>query len=311
MTPPTDVGTVGDFEAALEQADEKIRLTGNLALSHAYTLSGDTEIDLNGHDITANLNDDLFTADGNTLIFKGDGNVSNKKRIAHAVNGGQVIINGGNFTTQKEAFIASNHGKITLNDGHISCVECALNIAGNAELEMNGGVVETSDNMGIGTNGNAGRGGNVITMNAGKIDASIQSAGYEAIGVYIANNDTFVMNGGEIIANGGTGLCMRAGDVTIHGGTITATKTAKDGTIVPDGKIADKNTIMLDCAAVIYHESADYPGKAGMKLSIEGGTLTGVDHSVQVLSNEAEPQVFVRGGTLTPPYPEPTAQAGE
>lgn len=190
------------------------------------------------------------------------------------------------------------------NNGHISCNECALNAGGNAVIEMNGGLIETNDNMGIATNGSDGRGGNTIIMNGGKIDASIRSSGYEAIGIYIANNDVFVMNDGEVIANGGTGLCMRAGDVTIHGGKITATKTNKQGVEVPDGKIADKNTVMMDCSAVIYHESANYPGKAGMKLTIDGGILTGVDHSVQVLSNEMTPQVFVTGGTLTPVYPE-------
>ena len=219
-------------------------------------------------------------------------------------NNGSVVIDGGSYMSNKEAFFASNGGKIVFNDGYVRSVECAMNIGGNGILEMNGGKIETIDNMGIGTNGSSGRGGNVITMNGGKIDANIQSAGYEAIGVYIANSDTFIMNGGEIIANGGTGLCMRAGEVEIHGGKITATGTKKDGTPVADGKIGDGSWVMEGVSAVIYHESANYPGKAGMKLTIDGGELTGANHSVQVLSNEETPQVFVTGGTLVPAYPE-------
>ena len=221
-------------------------------------------------------------------------------------NGGQVVIESGTYIAQKEGFKAYGSGsKMTMNGGTVKTVECALGVNEGAELVMNGGLVETSDNMGIGTNGSAGQGGNVITVNGGKVDASIKSPGYEAIGIYIANNDTFVMNDGEVIANGGTGLCMRGGNVTIHGGTITATNVDKNGNVVPDGKIADKNTTMMDCAAVIYDEAANYPGKEGMTLTIDGGTLTAVDHSVQVLSNETEPKVFVTGGNLTPAYPEP------
>ena len=153
--------------------------------------------------------------------------------------------------------------------------------------------------MGIATNGSNGQGGNAIVINGGKIDAHITSAGWEACAVYVANNDTFVMNGGELVANNGAGICMRAGDVTIHGGSITA--TGEPGTT---GKIGDAK-YQMGKSAVIYHEKANYPGKAGMKLTIDGGTFTGVDHSVEVLSNEAEPQVFVTGGTFVPVYPEP------
>ncbi len=217
-----------------------------------------------------------------------------------------AVINGGTYITQNEGFQVFGEGsKVIMNDGTLQTVECGISASYSANVEMNGGLIQTSDNMGISTNGNAGRGGNTITMNGGKIDASIKTSGYEAIGIYIANSDTFIMNGGEVVANGGTGLCMRGGDVTIHGGSITATNTDKNGNVVPDGKIADKNTTMMDCSAVIYDKLAGYSGGENMRLTIDGGTLTAVDHSVQVLSDEAEPKVYVTGGTLTPAYPEP------
>ena len=278
-------------------------LRGDIVLTESIPVTADTVINLNGYTIGATLSSALFTVNGTKLTFRGEGTVQNRKWIANVANNGRVTVDGGNFVTQNEAFIASNGGTIIFNDGHISCVECGLNAAGNATVEMNGGLIETSDNMGIATNGTDGRGGNTITMNGGKIDASIRSTGYEAIGLYIANTDTFVMNDGEIIANGGTGLCMRGGNVTIHGGKITATKTNKQGVEVPDGKIADKDTVMYGCSAIIYDEAANYPGKAGMTLTIDGGIITGVEHSVEVRSNEETPQVFVTGGTLSPVYP--------
>lgn len=188
-----------------------------------------------------------------------------------------------------------------MNGGYVKTQETAISANQGGTIEMNGGLIETIDNMGIATNGSNGQGGNTIIMNGGKIDAHITSAGWEACAIYVANNDTFVMNGGELVANNGAGLCMRAGDVTINDGTITATGEA--GTT---GKIGDAK-FQMGKSAVIYHEKANYPGKAGMKLTINGGAFTGVDHSVEVLSNEAEPQVFVTGGNFTPVYPEPVA----
>ena len=257
------------------------------------------ELDLNGHTVETNFNNPVFVVNGAKLTLKG-GNINAKKNVVRVNNGGEVRIESGTYDSKNEAFKAVGTGsKITLNGGTVKSVECALGVNQGAVLEMNGGLVQTSDNMGIGTNGNAGQGGNTITMNGGRIEANIVTAGYEAIGVYIANSDVFVMNGGEIVANNGTGLCMRAGDVTINNGTIIAT-----GEPGHDGKIADDPTIMTGTSAIIYHESANYPAKEGMKLTVKGGTITGVDHSVQVLSNEITPNVHVSGGTLTPAYPE-------
>ena len=210
------------------------------------------------------------------------------------------MIESGSYTSGYEGFKAIGSGsKVTMNGGHITSQETAISANQGGIIEMNDGLIETIDNMGIATNGSNGQGGNAIVINGGKIDAHITSAGWEACAVYVANNDTFVMNGGELVANNGAGICMRAGDVTIHGGSITA--TGEPGTT---GKIGDAK-YQMGKSAVIYHEKANYPGKAGMKLTIDGGTFTGVDHSVEVLSNEAEPQVFVTGGTFVPVYPEP------
>ena len=242
----------------------------------------------------------LFLADGATLTFTGSGTVQNGKWIANAVNGGTVILESGEFVSRNEGFKAIGAGaKVTMNGGHMTTQETAISANQGGTIEMNGGLISTIDNMGIATNGSNGQGGNTIIMNGGKIDAHITSAGWEACAIYVANNDTFVMNGGELVANNGAGLCMRAGDVTINDGTITATGEA--GTT---GKIAD-GKFQMGKSAVIYHEKANYPGKAGMKLTINGGIFTGVDHAVDVQSNEAEPQVFVSGGTFTPAYPEP------
>lgn len=243
--------------------------------------------------------------DGGKLTVQGNGTVLTKGRMALARHGGEVIIENGTFESATSDVVRVEDGKVTINGGDLTGREGAVYAReGGSMIIVNDGHLTGTDNFAIATNGSSGMGNNHITINGGKFEGNIQSPDYEAIGIYIANDDTFVMNGGEIIAYGGTGLCMRAGDVTINGGKIIATNVDKNGNIVADGKIGDDPTIMEGCSAVIYHESANYPGKAGMKLTIKGGTITGVDHSIQVLSNEALPQVFVTGGTLTPAYPE-------
>ena len=283
-------------------------MTNNLRLTKQYNLANETELDLNGNTITSTISAPLFMVTGKVTI-KG-GSASTRGQMAQVKNGGNLTIVDGTYTSAAADVIrVGTDGTVTINGGELTGREGAVACRdGGSTVTINGGTLVGTDNYAVATNGSAGMGNNVITINGGKLEGNITSPGYEAIGVYIPNHDTFVMNGGEIIAHGGTGLCMRSGDVTINNGTITATNVDKNGNIVADGKIGDDPTVMTGCSAVIYHESANYPGKEGMKLTVKGGTITGVDHSIQVLSNEAQPQVFVTGGILTPVYPEPVTE---
>ena len=240
------------------------------------------------------------------------GNASTKGQFAQVKNGGDMTVENGTFTSSAADVIrVGTNGKVTINGGELTGREGAVACRdGGSTIVVNGGTLVGTDNYAIATNGSNGMGGNTIIINDGVMEGNIQAAVYEAIGVYVANNDVVVINGGSIVANGGTGICMRAGDVTINGGSITATNVDKNGNVVADGKIGDDSTVMTGCSAVIFHETSNYPGqKQGvMKLTVNGGTITGVDHSIQVLSQAAEPKVYVTGGTLTPVYPEPVVE---
>ena len=282
-------------------------MTNNLRLTKQYTLNNDVELDLNGHTLNSTISAPLLMVKGKVSV-KG-GNVSTKGQFAQVKDGGEITIENGTYTTSAADVIRLgtngtaivNGGELTGREGAIACRD------GGSTIIVNGGTLVGTDNYAIATNGSNGMGGNRITINDGTFEGNIQSAGYEAIGIYVANNDVFVMNGGSVVANGGTGICMRAGDVTINGGSITATNVDKNGNVVADGKIGDDSTVMTGCSAVIFHETSNYPGQTQgeMKLTVNGGTITGVDHSIQVLSNAEEPKVYVTGGTLTPVYPEP------
>jgi hypothetical protein len=295
-------GNITSQEDLIEQFQngDNVILDADVVLDEVIELDHDFDIDLNGKTLTGTTSGSAyqFVANGAKLTIK-NGNIVNNGRIANAVNGGEVIIESGTFNSGDVAFTAIGSGsKITMTDGAVNAVEGGLMAVDGAEVIIEHGEINVSDNFCIGTNGSSGRGGNTIIMNGGTLTGRITSAGYEAIGVYIANNDTFIMNDGEIVAIDGAGLVMRGGHVTINEGIIAATGEA--GTT---GWVGDNKTKMSK-SAIIYHESANYPGKAGMSLVINGGTIIGVDHSVEVLSNEDTPNVTITNGEFDPAYPE-------
>ena len=290
--------TVESFMAILNKGNE-VLLEGNLAFASTVTINKAFTIDLNKKKISSTMNNVLFRVDGGLLTIKGYGQIEVVNRIAEAVNGGRIVIENGTYTTNDVGFTATGTGtKVTFNGGTLNANIGGIGAFDGGEILVNGGELNVSDNFVLFTDKTAGRGSNTITVNGGTLTGSITSVGYEAVGVYIANTDTFVMNGGTIVGNGGCGLLMRGGFVTINDGNITAIT----GTNVP-GWVDDTNT-QMSASAVIYHETANYPGKDGMSLTINGGNFIGADHSIEVLSNEVTPNVTVTGGSFNPAYPE-------
>lgn len=279
---------------ALIEEGGNVQLGTNLAITQPIVISKDTVLDLNSFRLSGAVPNYALNADGAKLTLKG-GSVNFDNRVAQAINGGEVIIESGDYTSGDVAFAAQGTGsKVTFKKGSIVAVEGGIGAFDGAEIVVNGGTITGIDNFPVFTNGIENRGGNTITINGGELIGNIQSNGYESCGVYIANNDTFTMNGGTIISNNGCGLLMRGGTVVINGGEITAIK----GDHVP-GWVGDNKTKMT-ASAVIYHEKANYPGKAGMSLTINDGVFTGADHSVEILSNESQPNVHINGGEFIP-----------
>ena len=292
--------TVESFKALIA-AGKDFTLSSDLTLEETVSIPAEKTItiDLDGHTINSNT-PISFTANGGTLTLTGNGTINSSKNIGVATNGGSIIVENGTYDSATNlGFTATGEGsKVTIKGGIITAQEGAAMAFDGASLEIDGGQLAARDNFAIGTNGTNGRGNNTIVLNDGLLVGNIVSDGYEAIGVYIANNDTFIMNGGDILAQNGAGIVMRGGNVTINGGKIVSTGTA--GTT---GWVGDNKTKMSK-SAIIFHETANYPGNANMRLEINDGIFIGVDHSVEVLSNAVEPQVFINGGSFTPDYPE-------
>ena len=292
---PIDINTL--INKISENDEAEITLTEPLTLVDTINIPAGKSIyiDLNGQDITTNTT--LFNVNGGTLVLSGEGNVNAGGNIVLASNGGKAIIKGGTYDSTASNFGMGAIGPgstIEFNDGDLSTTEGGIMAFDGGTIFFNGGTIHTRDNFAIATNGSTGRGGNTIVMNGGEIDAHITSNGYEAIGIYLPNDDIFIMNGGTIVAHDGAGIVQRGGSCAIHGGSITATGAA--GTT---GYVGDNKTKMSK-SAIIYHQTANYPAVDTIRLNITGGTFTGVDHSLEILSNETTPKVTVTGGTFNP-----------
>ena len=295
----TGIASTGESFMKIFAKSDNVILDNDITLNSSITINKDFDIDLNGQTIQSHIDTPLFIVDGATLVLKNKGCINAKNCIGVVINGGKIFIYDGDYTTKDVGFVVHDTGsKIVFNGGTLTAVKGGISLASKAEAVINGGTINVSNDFALFTDNSAGHGNNTITLNDGILVGNIVSKGYEACSVYIANNDTFLMNNGSIIGNNGCGLLMRSGTVVIDGGTITS-----NGEAGTTGWIGNNETQMSK-SAIIYHQNANYPGKENMSLTISDGIITGVDHSINVLSDEPTPNIIITGGTFNPAYPE-------
>ena len=281
------------FFAILEMSNEII-LDDDISLTSQVVIDKNFTIDLSGQAISSLIDMPLFLVDGGYLTIRGTGTINTANVIGSAINGGRIIIENGTLISGDVGFeTAGRNARVIFNGGSLTAAKGGIGIYSGSDIIFNKGQISTTDGPAIFSISE----GNIIRFNGGKLISNVRTEGYESVGVYLTNRGMFIMNGGDIIANNGAGLLMRGGTAVISNGTITAT-----GEPGITGWIGDEDTLMSK-SAIIYHESANYPGKEGMNLAVAGGVITGVDHSIEVLSNEATPNVTVSGGTLSPAFP--------
>lgn len=255
-------------------ADVDLGTTGQLVIPEGEEVI----LDLGDNDIIGSKNE-LILANGGTVTIRGTGKIESSARPVIARNGGKVIVEGCLIKSlNSNGVSASGEGsQIVFNNGEVEAQEYGVNLINGGAIEINGGVIEAFDNCAVGGNGSRyiDENGNVTTtntgaeqkavnvvMNGGKLISHIQSSGYVANGVYMPNDGSFTMNGGEIIADNGCGICIRAGEVILNGGKI---ETSGDPTI--KGKCGDSR-VVVPCAPVVYDKQANYPKTDTMKLTI-------------------------------------------
>lgn len=223
--------------------------------------------------------DSKFTMNGGKIISPYKTAITLNEGAEITIEGGEIVAfseapNAGEEYNMGAISLEGKNSKATINGGKISS-EYSMGIAAFADTEVvvNNGEI-TSFNQGITTNGTMDStkpnyGNNAkITINGGKI-ASIDSTGIYAPSV----NGKTVINGGEI--TGKTGIEIRAGELEVRGGTITAIAS-------PNATTGNGNGTTTDGVAIAISQ---HTTKQNIKVTVCSGKMTGY-----LALGEANPQ---------------------
>ena len=208
---------VSDLAGLLAIANEggSCVLTADIAYNGCVNFRADATIDLNGHTIRSANSIALGVSGGATLTIEGEGNVIAQEACVMAFGDSAVVINGGTYTSYDNFVVGTN------------------------------GTVKTGNDMGH----------NTITVNGGTFNGGIQSAGYVACGIYVANSDTVVVNGGTFNVTNGCGILARSGNTTV--GADVVFNVTGDGHL---GKVGDSQVTVPTGAVLVLDLKANYPG---------------------------------------------------
>ena len=317
MLNPEVVSSAEEIAAVLESEEPvaMMKIEEDLNVTDNIIIAADKEVTLElEKDTTLNLNGKTIVAYGK-LTIEGEGTItasganSTVTMIATGSDAELIIESGTIINTGNTAIECQRGATVTVNGGEIRGQEFGIlpRYAGST-VNINGGVIKTVDNVAVGNNGtldaNRGdHGGTIINITGGRLESHITTPGYVACGVYMANHGVCNISGGEIVAIGGCGVCLRAGTVNITGGFISG---SGDSSLL--GKVGDSR-IVVGPNGIVYDQKAHYPGAAtsiedgGIHLNIYSGTITGKNSSVQVIRDDNyEPDINVNGGLLMPAY---------
>ena len=248
-----DVHQSGTDTHTAVAAGENVVLTSDVALNSALNITKSVSIDLNGKTVTsaqsfAQVMDGTLTLNGGTVK---SGNVA-----VRAEENGKVVINDGSYSGTYAVY-ATKGGTVTVNGGEFVSQEFTCAVPNGGNVTINGGTFTAKDNAVVGTNGSSNFAPSTITINGGTFNGNIQSAGYIACGVYVANSDTVNINGGTFNITDGVGILMRAGNTTIGKNVvINLTNTGK----VTEGKIGDATINITTPSYLVQDVRSGYPG---------------------------------------------------
>lgn len=249
------------LETCVATAENVCKLSADVVLTHSLEVGKEITIDLNGFDITADdsMTDDslIIVLHGGTLTVKGEGSVSATNENADARVAVKMSKAG-----NTETFIKENPATLILESGTLEGIS-----------------------FGISGNGNPDRVNTNVTINGGVVKGG-------TTGIYHPQSGKLTVAGGEVI--GKTGIEMRAGELTVKGGTVT-------GTAVPTETNANGNGTTTTGAgiAIVQHSTEKV-----LSAVVEGGTVKGYTalyhNNTQNNSDEAAAKVTlgVTGGTF-------------
>ena len=326
--------TLADAVAA--EKDNKgavIVLQKNVVEKITVPAGADLVLDLNGHELKADAGTPV-TVSGGKLTVKDStavqvcdysGEVPAAKYeggaiVAVQANGVQVT-NGGEFTLLSGKVRAKNIGvsvvgniaagadreaiasKAYIKGGYVLCQEYGVSPQGKgAYISVEGNAfIEALDNAAVAGNGSVtnteDRGGTTIDINGGIIVSHIQTGGYIACGIYHPQAGTLNITDGEIYAEKGVGILMRAGQMRMTGGFLVTTGNAT-------GKVGDSQADIGCDGIVVEGAPSRYPGIAtgGLDAVIGGNAIILPQHgdtlklSKVEVNGEEKGTLVVEGG---------------
>ena len=271
-------------ELPTADANGVITLEKDVVLADAVEINSDVTIDLHGWSITSSNGNSgkVIIAMANVTIKDSVGN--GRIESTSTSGGSSAAIRVGTAGTDKDI-------TVTIESGTMKGRDCGIFVAGiNSKLVVNGGYIEGTNGFGVSGNGSMKNdapecGPTTITINGGKIIGG-------GTGIYHPQVGKLTINNGEI--TGKSGIEMRAGELVVNGGVITATGTPL--TVNPNG---GGSTTVGAAVAIAQHTT-----KRPITVNISGGNFNG-----PAALNEANPQgnpteatgnifIVVTGGTF-------------
>ena len=197
----------------------------------------------------------------------------------------------------------STPSRVNINGGVVKGYQFGVTVFGKgASLYVGGGIISAagvcvSGNGTVGTTENDG--GTFIHIDGGMLFANDPNAPDDMKGcIYHPQSGTVEISGGRLLAEGGIGVIMRAGSLSVTGGSIESTGTVS-------GEFADAST-NVSCAGIYLDYAANYPGAtvATNTFSMTGGSVSSDDSVAPLVktvatNSEIETNEAVTGGSFS------------
>lgn len=261
--------------SSLESAFKNTSSKGTIML--LSDTSSKSQIKLDNKDLTFDLNGKTltFTSDVTSsaiVVSNGTLNIldssdvlgrviySGKSAIINAIDGSEVNVDGGNYESKYLGLSVNYGGVLTISNPNVSvkAQEFSLSVYRNSTLNVEGGTFTSLDNAIIGTAGNKELGGFTINITGGTFNGNIQSTGYIANGIYMANTGTVNIENATFNITDGIGILVRSGSLNLGKNVIiNCTKDKLDS-----GKVGDSKEYISSPSEICIDRKANYPGDA-------------------------------------------------
>lgn len=179
-----------------------------------------------------------------------------------------------------------------------------------ATVNVTGGELNGSGLAVIAGSGAAGYGGTTVNVSGGTLVAGVSSDGTASCGIYNPQDGVVNVSGGTITSCQGPGVLMRAGKLTMTGGTVEAQGDAAFAGTVGDAKSE------ITASGIVFDRDANYTDAANTKIKIQGDVkVTGAKSAIEVVNDnhatDVEDAVRVVSGTFSSDVSEFTDENAE